>query len=48
MKWFAVYMIDGVYQSAIVFFIILYGYFSPTARADGYDQHLFEFSTVSA
>ncbi|KAF9016585.1 phospholipid-translocating P-type ATPase [Hymenopellis radicata] len=46
MKWFAVYMIDGVYQSAIVFFIILYGYFSPTARADGYDQHLLEFSTT--
>ncbi|KAK0211297.1 phospholipid-translocating ATPase [Desarmillaria ectypa] len=46
LKWFSVYMFDGVYQSAIVFFIILYGYFSPSSRADGYDQYLLEFSTT--
>ncbi|KAG7448365.1 phospholipid-translocating P-type ATPase [Guyanagaster necrorhizus] len=46
LKWFTVYMFDGVYQSAIIFFIILYGYFSPTSRTDGYDQHLQEFSTT--
>ncbi|KAK0496771.1 phospholipid-translocating ATPase [Armillaria luteobubalina] len=46
LKWFTVYMFDGVYQSAIIFFLILYGYFSPTSRADGYDQYLLEFSTT--
>lgn len=34
-------------KSAVIFFLILYGYFSPTSRADGYDQYLLEFSTVS-
>ncbi|KII88208.1 hypothetical protein PLICRDRAFT_175835 [Plicaturopsis crispa FD-325 SS-3] len=43
---FCVYMLDGVYQSAVIFFVILYGYFSPTARADGWDVGLFEFSTT--
>lgn len=33
-------------KSAVVFFIILYGYFSPSARNDGYDVGLYEFSTV--
>ncbi|KAK0439550.1 phospholipid-translocating ATPase [Armillaria borealis] len=46
LKWFTVYMFDGVYQSAVIFFLILYGYFSPTSRADGYDQYLLEFSTT--
>ena len=34
------------FQSAVVYFIILYGYFSPSARDDGYDVALYEFSTV--
>ncbi|KAK0455620.1 uncharacterized protein EV420DRAFT_1644405 [Desarmillaria tabescens] len=46
LKWFTVYVLDGVYQSAIIFFFILYGYFSPTSRADGYEQYLLEFSTT--
>lgn len=29
-----------------MYFFILYGYFSPTARDDGYDVALYEFSTV--
>ncbi|KAK0212024.1 phospholipid-translocating ATPase [Armillaria fumosa] len=32
LKWFTVYVLDGVYQSVIIFFFILYGYFSPTSR----------------
>lgn len=35
------------YQSAIIFFLILYAYLSPTSRPDGYDTYLYEFSTVS-
>lgn len=33
-------------QSAIVYFILLYGYFSPTARNDGFDVAKVEFSTT--
>ena len=33
-------------QSAIIFFIILYGYFSPSARNDGFDVAQYEFSTA--
>jgi len=43
---FIIYMLDGVYQSVIIYFIIQYAYFSPTARADGFDVGLFEFSTT--
>lgn len=35
-------------QSAIIFFIILYGYFSPSARNDGFDVAQNEFSTTMA
>jgi phospholipid-translocating ATPase len=35
-----------VLQSAIIFFILLYGYFSPSARDDGYDVGGYEFSTT--
>jgi len=35
-----------VLQSVIVFFILLYGYFSPSARNDGFDVGGFEFSTT--
>ncbi|CAA7271006.1 unnamed protein product [Cyclocybe aegerita] len=45
---FTVYMIDGVMQSAVIYFLILYTYMSPTAREDGYDVYLYEFSTVMA
>jgi phospholipid-translocating ATPase len=33
-------------QSTIIYFIILYGYFVPTSRSDGYDVSQYEFSTV--
>ncbi|KAI9508448.1 phospholipid-translocating P-type ATPase [Russula earlei] len=45
-KLFTVFMLEGVVQSAIVFFILLYGYFSPSARNDGYDVGRLEFSTA--
>ncbi|TFK36361.1 hypothetical protein BDQ12DRAFT_686784 [Crucibulum laeve] len=48
MWWFVVYMFDGVLQSAIIFFLILYTYFTTTARPDGYQIALYEFSTVMA
>ena len=48
MKLFSVYMSEGVVQSAIVFFLILYSYFSPTARPDGYGVAQYEFATVSS
>jgi phospholipid-translocating ATPase len=35
-----------VLQSAIIYFILLYGYFSPSARDDGYDVGGYEFSTA--
>jgi len=46
MKLFLAYMLDGVMQSAIIYFLILYGYFVPTSRSDGYDVSQYEFSTV--
>jgi phospholipid-translocating ATPase len=33
-------------QSAIIYFILLYGYFSPSARNDGYDVAQYEFATT--
>ncbi|KAI5832175.1 phospholipid-translocating P-type ATPase [Schizophyllum commune Tattone D] len=49
--WFAyrnffIYMIDGVYQSVIVFFFILYAYRTDSARGDGYDTGMYEMSTT--
>ena len=35
-----------VLQSAVIFFILLYGYFSPSARDDGFDDAGYEFSTT--
>jgi len=48
MRTFVIYMIDGVYQSAVIYFIIQYAYFSTTARSDGYGVGLYEFSTTMA
>ena len=45
-KNFFIYMIDGVYQSVIVFFFILYAYRTDSARGDGYDTGMYEMSTV--
>ncbi|KDR73714.1 hypothetical protein GALMADRAFT_71945 [Galerina marginata CBS 339.88] len=45
---FMIYIFDGIVQSAIIYFILMYTYTSPTARKDGYDVYLFEFSTTMA
>ncbi|KAG5643214.1 hypothetical protein DXG03_001334 [Asterophora parasitica] len=46
MKWFSIYMFDGVVQSAIIFFLILYTYLTVSSRTDGWQVSLYEFSTV--
>ncbi|KAF8316939.1 uncharacterized protein EI90DRAFT_3158823 [Cantharellus anzutake] len=43
---FLAYMLDGAYQSAVVFFLLLYAYKTTTARGDGYDVYMYEFSTT--
>jgi len=48
LRTFTLYMIDALYQSAVVYFIIQYAYFSPTARPDGFGVGLYEFSTTMA
>ncbi|TFK63348.1 phospholipid-translocating P-type ATPase [Pluteus cervinus] len=48
LKLFGIYMFDGVVQSAIIFFVILYAYNSTSARTDGYSVSLYEFSTTMA
>ncbi|KAH7107578.1 phospholipid-translocating P-type ATPase [Auriculariales sp. MPI-PUGE-AT-0066] len=45
-KLFSVYMFDAVYQSAIIFFFINYTYDTTTARHDGYQVNMYEFSNV--
>ncbi|CAE6428267.1 hypothetical protein ACGC1H_000702 [Rhizoctonia solani] len=50
-KWFgvrvfAIYMLDGIYQSAVIFFFVFYAYHTTTARTDGYDVGMYEFSTT--
>ncbi|KAJ7498994.1 phospholipid-translocating ATPase [Mycena latifolia] len=45
---FFVYLIDGTYQSVIIYFFIHFTYQSPTSRKDGYDMYLNEFSTTMA
>ncbi|GLB34568.1 putative cation transport ATPase (P-type) (TC 3.A.3) family, type IV subfamily protein [Lyophyllum shimeji] len=45
-KWFSVYMLDGVMQSAVIFFLILYAYVTVSARPDGWQVTLYEFSTT--
>jgi len=45
-KVFFFYMLDAVYQSAVIFFLVNYTYFTPTARTDGYDVAQYEFATA--
>ncbi|EIN07067.1 phospholipid-translocating ATPase [Punctularia strigosozonata HHB-11173 SS5] len=45
-KLFLIYIADAIYQSVVIFFFILYAYKQPTARPDGYDVYLYEFSTT--
>ncbi|KAF5331003.1 hypothetical protein D9619_005242 [Psilocybe cf. subviscida] len=45
---FCIYVMDGIYQSAIIYFLIHYSYFTTSARSDGYDIFQAEFSTTMA
>ncbi|KAJ3528331.1 hypothetical protein NMY22_g9457 [Coprinellus aureogranulatus] len=45
-KLFGVYMFEGVFQSAIIYFIIAYTYATVTARDDGWQINQYEFSTT--
>ncbi|KAJ7744516.1 phospholipid-translocating ATPase [Mycena maculata] len=45
---FFVYVMDGVYQSVVIYFFIQFTYQSPTSRKDGYDMYINEFSTTMA
>lgn len=45
---FCIYMLDGIYQSVVVYFFLYYAYDTTTARQDGYDVGMYEFSTVMA
>ncbi|KAI6045617.1 hypothetical protein EDC04DRAFT_2865155 [Pisolithus marmoratus] len=46
LKSFCGYMLDGVVQSVVLYFLITYAYFTTTARSDGYDIALYEYSTT--
>lgn len=46
MKSFCGYMLDGVVQSVPLYFLVTYAYFTTTARSDGYDIALDEYSTT--
>lgn len=43
---FAIYMLDGVYQSAVIYFLLIYTYDTTTMRKDGWSIGMYEFSTV--
>ncbi|KAF8077570.1 phospholipid-translocating ATPase [Lyophyllum atratum] len=43
---FILYMLDGIMQSAIIFFIILYAYDTVSSRRDGWQVTQYEFSTT--
>ncbi|KAF9065769.1 hypothetical protein BDP27DRAFT_1331540 [Rhodocollybia butyracea] len=45
---FCLYMLDALYQSAIVYFFVMFTYNSTSARKDGYSVDLYEWSTVMA
>ncbi|KAM0756281.1 phospholipid-translocating P-type ATPase [Meredithblackwellia eburnea MCA 4105] len=48
LKRFCVYMLDGIYQSAMIYFFLVYTYNTTTSGSDGWDVTMFEFSTVMA
>ncbi|KAJ7907347.1 hypothetical protein B0H13DRAFT_2332504 [Mycena leptocephala] len=45
-RWFVLFMLDGIYQSAVIFFFIKFAYDSTTSRPDGYSMYQYEFSTT--
>lgn len=48
LKPFLIYFLDGIYQSVVLFFFFAYSYNTTTARNDGYDINLYEWSTGMA
>ncbi|PWN45004.1 phospholipid-translocating P-type ATPase [Ceraceosorus guamensis] len=47
-KRFALFLLDATYQSVVLFFFVTYTYDTTTARTDGYDIQLYEFTTTMA
>ncbi|KAJ6490741.1 hypothetical protein C8R47DRAFT_1123410 [Mycena vitilis] len=45
-KSFVIFMLDGIYQSAVIFFFIRFAYDTTTSRTDGYSMYQYEFSTT--
>ncbi|ODO02976.1 hypothetical protein I350_05819 [Cryptococcus amylolentus CBS 6273] len=45
---FIYYLLEGVYQSAVVYFFIHYTYLTTTTRGDGYEVFMYEMSTTQA
>ncbi|EJU00708.1 phospholipid-translocating P-type ATPase [Dacryopinax primogenitus] len=43
---FTIYMLEAGYQSVVIFFFILYAYATTSARSDGWDVDMYEFSTT--
>nr|GAT54067.1 phospholipid-translocating ATPase [Mycena chlorophos] len=48
LRLFFIYVIDGVYQSVIIFFFLNYTYMVTTTRPDGYSTYINEASTTMA
>lgn len=48
LRLFMVYLLDSLWQSAVLFFLICYSYDFVSARDDGYDVSLWEWSTTLA
>ena len=48
MRLFLIYMLDGLWQSAVLYFFYAYTYDTTTARTDGFDIQLYEWSTAMA
>ncbi len=45
---FIIFFLDGIYQSAVLFFFFCYTYQMTTPRNDGYDINLYEWTTGMA
>ncbi|KAF8514068.1 phospholipid-translocating ATPase [Gautieria morchelliformis] len=46
LRLFSIYMLDGIYQSAVVYFFINYAYNVTSTRGDGWEGYIYEFSTA--
>jgi len=45
---FFYYLLEGIYQSAVIYFFIRYTYVTTTTRRDGFDVYIYEMSTTMA